>query len=124
MISDVFDGIPWRYTNARGLIHILCEKIDQGFTFPLNPKWVLCDKGWRRVYDKLLASQKPNVQDSLSIWYPNKIRDRIVEISAKHSRGFVDTSKSSHQSSGVKADLAQLELLRYIVRLPLYLVLK
>ena len=118
MVSDQFTGIPWRYTNTEGLIDILCEKIDEGFTFPLNPKWILCDKGWRRVYDKLWASDRPNVQRSLSIWYPVEIRDRIDEISAKHPQGFVDTSISSDQSSGVRADLAQLELERYVVRIP------
>lgn len=118
----MFPGVPWRYTNAEGLTDILCDQIEQGFTFPLNPKWVLCDPGWKRVYDKLMASQKPNVQDSLRIWYPDSIRDRIDEISAKHPQGFVETSKGSDQSSGVRADLAQLELSRYRVRLSISLM--
>mmetsp|Transcript_33258 Transcript_33258/g.71849 ORF Transcript_33258/g.71849 Transcript_33258/m.71849 type:complete len:857 (+) Transcript_33258:17-2587(+) len=113
VISDTFDGIPWRYTNAEGLIDILCDKIDTGFTFPLNPKWILCDPGWKKVYDKLMASQKPNVQDSLSIWYPRSIRDRIDEISTKHPQGFIYTCESFERSVGERSDLAQLELKRY-----------
>lgn len=121
VISDTFPGVPWRYTDTSGLINILSEKIDQGFTFPLNPKWILCDPGWKVVYDKLLASVKPNVQNSMDIWYPEEIRKRIDEISNKYPSGFIDTSKGSDQSSGVRADLAQLELKRFVVRLLLYI---
>lgn len=72
------------------LQEILIQKIDEGFTFPINPKWVLCDPGWRRVYNKLLASQKPNVQDSINCWLPpgTGLREKIDAISARHPSGF------------------------------------
>lgn len=55
VISDTLPGkVPWKYVKSDELIDILCQKVDEGFTFPLNPKWVLCDRGWKRVYDKLL----------------------------------------------------------------------
>lgn len=85
------EGLPWKYVNVEGLQEILMQKIKQGYTFPLNPKWVLCDPGWKAVYDALLASQASNVQDSLNCWYPPEsgIRERIEEISKKFPNGFV-----------------------------------
>jgi len=90
VISDNFseNSLPWQYVSANGLQEILLEKIDEGFTFPLNPKWILCDPGWKRVYDKLLSSKKPNVQDSLDIWYPLPIREKIENIHQMHPKGF------------------------------------
>jgi hypothetical protein len=116
VVSDTFPGVPWRYANPKELIDILCQKIDEGFTFPMNPKWILADSGWKAVYDKLMASQKPNVQESMDIWYPPEVRNRIRYISTNFPNGFVATG-SGGQSSGVQADLAALELRRYKVRM-------
>ena len=59
VISDSLSGqtLPWRYVDPQGLQEILKEKIDKGYTFPINPKWILCDPGWKEVYDKLMASE-------------------------------------------------------------------
>ena len=114
VVSDTFQGVPWRYVNSEGLIDILSAKVEEGFTFPLNPKWVLCDQGWKKVYDKLLASQKANVQESMAIWYPDTIRKCLEEISTKYPGGFVDTCVGD-QSSGVQTDLAMLEFKNYQV---------
>jgi len=116
VVSDSFPKIPWRYTDSKGLIEILSTKIDEGYTFPLNPKWILCDPGWKKVFDKSLASQKANVQDSMNIWYPDEIRRRIHEISAKYPDGYVDSGRSG-TDTGVQVDLAGLELHRYKVKL-------
>eukprot|EP00985_Skeletonema_marinoi_P013315 scaffold6578_cov141-Skeletonema_marinoi.AAC.13 len=78
----------WKYVDIEELMEILAEKIDDGFAFPLNPKWVLCDEGWKNLYDKLLASEAPNVQDAMNVWYPADIRERIAAISSKHPSGF------------------------------------
>lgn len=91
ILGDADAGkVPWIYVNEEQLRDLLCEKIDQGFTFPLNPKWILCDPGWKKVYDKLLLSQKSNVQASLDCWYPPEsgIRERIETICNKHQFGF------------------------------------
>lgn len=78
------------YVNPTQLQEILLQKIDEGFSFPINPKWVLCDPGWRRVYDRLLASPKANVQDSLNCWFPpgTGIREEIDRIYKNHPNGF------------------------------------
>lgn len=94
VISDTLPGnVKWKKVNAEELQNILIDKIDIGFTFPINPKWVLCDPGWKRVYDKLLASEHPNVQDSINYWLPQAsgLREQIAEISAKHPSGFTNS---------------------------------
>jgi hypothetical protein len=116
VICDSFPGVPWRYANPEELVDILIERIDRGFTFPLNPKWILCDPGWRQVYERLMASSQPNVQQSMDVWYPPEIRRRIDEISSKYPDGFVERSDSagaSNYSSGIATDLARLELRKY-----------
>ena len=91
VISDTLPGrIKWKKMNVHELQDILIEKIREGFTFPINPKWVLCDPGWKRVYNELLASEHPNVQDSINCWFPPEtgLREQIEDISARHPNGF------------------------------------
>ena len=42
------------------------------------------------MYDKLLASKHPNVQDSLNSWLPpnSGLREKIEDISRRHPNGF------------------------------------
>jgi hypothetical protein len=43
LISDTFQPVPWKYVNAGELQEILCQKIKEGFVFPLNLKGIFCD---------------------------------------------------------------------------------
>merc|ERR1712127_351170 len=97
------------------LQEILIQKIEEGFTFPINPKWVLCDPGWRRVYDKLLASRKPNVQDSIKCWLPpgTGMKEKIDEISARHPRGFECGGVFCNTEGTEERDLMEEDLERY-----------
>jgi len=116
VISDTLPGqVPWKYVNSAELIDILCEKIDQGFTFPLNPKWILCDNGWKQVYNKLLESSRSNVKESMNIWYPEDVRRRIHEISTQFPRGFVQDDDDDDETIpiSIHAQLAEMELKRY-----------
>ena len=94
VISDEFvdDGckLRWKYVDQSELQKILKSMITRGYTFPLNPKWVLCDKGWKEVYDQLFASQASNVQDSLNCWFPPKsgVRELIEKVHTRHRNGF------------------------------------
>ena len=106
---------------------ILSEKIDDGFAFPLNPKWILCDEGWKDLYDKLLASKASNVQEAMSIWYPVNVRERIASVSTKHPNGFASFKQPGMQRrrqtkrgaitrvelEEISAELAELQLERY-----------
>ena len=113
---------------------ILADKIDDGFAFPLNPKWILCDEGWKDLYDKLLASEAPNVQDAVNVWYPADVQERIAAISSKHPIRFGSSvgakrrtaeglalmkqkrrpvSKSQIDNDEFMTEVAELELERY-----------
>jgi len=117
VVSDTLPGdLKWKKMNVEELQEILIEKIDEGFTFPINPKWVLCDPGWRRVYDKLLASTKPNVQDSINCWMPpdTGLRDAIDAVSARHPLGFRANGASEKIEGTEEMDLMEVELERYV----------
>mmetsp|Transcript_34330 Transcript_34330/g.37944 ORF Transcript_34330/g.37944 Transcript_34330/m.37944 type:complete len:207 (-) Transcript_34330:77-697(-) len=115
VISDTLPGnLKWRKMNVLELQDMLIKKIDEGFTFPINPKWVLCDPGWKRVYDKLLASTKPNVQDSINCYLPLEtgLREEINSISARHPLGFESTHA---KTEGMEVmDLLNDDLERYV----------
>ncbi|KAL7484824.1 hypothetical protein ACHAW6_010435 [Cyclotella cf. meneghiniana] len=119
IISDTLPGnVKWRKVNEQQLQSILMDKIDEGFTFRKAPQWVLCDPGWKRVYDKLLASQLPNVQDSLNCWLPpdTGLRQKIDEISRRHPRGFsTNAHKSIRNAEGTELmDMMEDKLQRYM----------
>ena len=82
--------IPWRYMNEQELKEFLSERIEEGYTFPLNPKWILCDPGWKELYDKLLASNREEVKQSMAIWFPpdSGVREQIKAICRRHKSGF------------------------------------
>ena len=39
-------GSKFRYMTEPALRAFLLERIREGYRFPLNPKWVLADRGW------------------------------------------------------------------------------
>eukprot|EP00804_Cyclotella_cryptica_P003394 CCRYP_018550-RA/>CCRYP_018550-RA protein AED:0.08 eAED:0.08 QI:140/0.91/0.92/1/0.5/0.30/13/434/1368 len=119
IISDTLPGnVKWKKVNEQQLQSILMDKIDEGFTFRKTPDWVLCDPGWRRVYDKLLASQLPNVQDSLNCWLPpdTGLRQKIDEVSRRHPHGFYTSAhKSAKNTEGTELmDMMEDQLQRYM----------
>lgn len=83
-------------------------------SFPLNPKWVLCDKGWKAIWNKLTASTQRNVDLSIDAWYPPKsgLRERIESIHEQYPEGF--QSDVSGKKKGTQAwDEAEIALDRY-----------
>ena len=89
-LPDNYCRFNWTYVDRNALKNILKFKIDKGYTFPLNPKWILCDPGWKEVYDKLRSSDAPNVQQSLNCFYPPKsgITELIEDIYKNYPEGF------------------------------------
>ena len=89
--NDLPDNKPWAYVDVEGLQDILEKKIDQGYTFPLNPKWVLCDSyRWKELYDKLLLSDKEETRQSMDTWFPpnSGLREQIERIHERRPNGF------------------------------------
>ena len=100
---------------------LFASLIDSGYTFPLNPKWILCDKGWKAIYDKLLSSSHRNVQSSLDSWFPPDIRSQIESIHQRHPDGFqvdedqLGSGEEKEEHDGTAAmDLAEQELRAYM----------
>lgn len=90
LVSDTLENVPWRYLNVSELQGLLLTKIQEGFVFPLNPKWILCDPGWKNVYDHLMNSQALYADLCRDVWYPPGlgIRKRIEKICEKYPMGF------------------------------------
>ena len=118
IVSDTLPGKGcWKYVNAAGLQEFLLKKIDDGYTFPLNPKWILCDEGWKEIFDRLQASDSKIVQDSLDTWFPRRtgIRDTFDRIRVRHPTGFEVREGHNDKMDGTAAmDLATLQLGKYI----------
>ena len=119
VVSDTLPGgVPWKYVGVEELQEILLQKVDEGFTFPLNPKWVLCDPGWKRIYDKLMASNARHVQDALKVWFPPEsgIRELIEQVYAKYPDGFVRDAGDDKEGEDMDdMAAAELELERFIL---------
>eukprot|EP00980_Cylindrotheca_fusiformis_P005136 scaffold1088_cov90-Cylindrotheca_fusiformis.AAC.1 len=90
LVSDTLETVPWRYLNVMELQNLLLTKIQEGFVFPLNPKWILCDPGWKNVYDHLMDSKALYADSCRDVWYPPGlgIRKRIEKICSKYPNGF------------------------------------
>eukprot|EP00546_Thalassionema_frauenfeldii_P001752 CAMPEP_0178933968 /NCGR_PEP_ID=MMETSP0786-20121207/23601_1 /TAXON_ID=186022 /ORGANISM="Thalassionema frauenfeldii, Strain CCMP 1798" /LENGTH=627 /DNA_ID=CAMNT_0020611697 /DNA_START=380 /DNA_END=2260 /DNA_ORIENTATION=- len=117
VISDVgdFDGkVPFAYMTPAELQDLMLKKIDDGFVFPLNPKWVIADKGWKRVYDKMMASDDPRTQVSLDTWYPKEsgIREQIESICKQHPGGFMSSPEHPKMEGTEAVDLLKQKLKR------------
>ncbi|KAL7469673.1 hypothetical protein ACHAXS_009925 [Conticribra weissflogii] len=102
----------WKYVNVHELQVILQQKIREGFTFPLNPKWVLCDPGWINLFKELVNSKSPSVRKSIDLWFPPEsgLKERIVEINERHPNGFICTNGAK-----ANAELAEQEYERYLI---------
>lgn len=108
LISDTLKPVPWKYVNVKDLQTILSKKIAEGFVFPLNPKWILCDPGWKKIYDDLMASEALYADLSKDVWFPHHtgIRERIEAIHARHPNGFqrcTDRNRAKMSSERSKA---------------------
>ena len=91
VISEHLPGTDhWAYMNAEEVQDFLIARIRDGYTFPLNLKWVLCD-GWGKLYDELIASDRAEVKESLNTWFPpdSGIREKIADIRKRFPRGFI-----------------------------------
>merc|ERR1719330_1625563 len=100
VVWDRFDDKPWRYKSQGELISFLLERIEQGYSFPLHPVWVVRDPGWYQVYDALQKS--PAAQGPLQAWFPPQsgIREKVDSIHKALPDGWY--SPASRENRGSK----------------------
>merc|ERR1711990_1023167 len=91
LISDTLSPVPWKYVDVQELQTILKQKIKEGFVFPLNPKWILCDPGWKEIYDELMVSNAPYADECRDVWFPrySGIRKELEKTHKLHPQGFI-----------------------------------
>ena len=70
------------------MLQFLAARLDEGFCFPFNPKWLLCDAGWWQLYEK--AERSADAAASLDAWFPPRsgVREAIAHVRAAHPEGF------------------------------------
>ena len=111
VVWEGFGTVPWRYLGLRELRQFLLDRIHEGFAFPLNPKWILCDEGWLEIFEALLASRYAGTQQAMDAWFPPEsgLRERIRAIAASHPDGFV----LPEGAEDIDQDMAEYELRRH-----------
>ena len=112
VVWDGFDSVPWRYFGPVELRTFLLERIPEGFSFPLNPKWLLCDEGWWEVYAALQASDA--AAQALEAWFPGGLRDEMAAIRAAYPVGFQPTGSREGAEEEMDQDKAEWELGRFM----------
>lgn len=87
-----YHQVPWQYLHKDGLVPFLKARIKEGYAVPLNPKWVLADRGYYELFEDLLASDAAS--GACAAWYPpgSGVRERIREIHARFPHGFVQST--------------------------------
>jgi hypothetical protein len=65
----------------------LLNRIKDGFTFPLNPKWVVCDRGWDQVWNALCTADGGK---GIEPWFPQSsgLRKRIDALRTMYPEGY------------------------------------
>ena len=109
IVWEGFGRVPWRYVGQQELRSFLLARIADGFAFPLNPKWILCDEGWLDIFEALLAS--PSASQAMEAWFPKAsgLRERIRAIAAAFPEGF----RLPEGVADIDQDMAEYELRRY-----------
>jgi hypothetical protein len=116
----IWDGFPagqarWQYATPEQLHEFLMARIADGYTFPLNPKWILCDKGWYDLYRAQAASATARV--GLDAWLPpaSGLRERIEAVHGAYPDGFVrqPPAMGEELTADMEMEKAELKLRRY-----------
>ena len=104
-------NVPWAYVDQAGLKHFLMARLQEGYSFPLNPKWILCDPGFRDIFDAMQSA--PHAQESLESWLPADLRKRINELLKAYPEGFKPVAKEGESMIMIDNDMAEWELRRH-----------
>jgi len=89
VIWEGFSSVePWKYVSEPELRGFLLDRVKDGYSFPVNPKWALCDEGWYDVLQALRDSSDAN--EAMEAWFPRSagLLDEIDAIHQEFPAGF------------------------------------
>jgi hypothetical protein len=118
----VWDGLgetPWKYVDQAGLRHFLMTRINEGYTFPLNPIWPIRDPGWFEIFRALCVGRYSG--QSLESWYPpgSGMLRKVETMCENFPESFVqlDAEEALKTKSGKCSDLREdVELVMHQVK--------
>jgi len=107
---------PWEYVDEDELRDFLVQRINEGFTFPINPVWIIRDIGWSEIYEAMLSTEEG--RQSLEAYFPpsSGMSAKLAEILEAFPEGFLPNgtgvgsctrkSLALDMDGGERADLA------------------
>lgn len=97
IIWDGFEGKPWSYRNSAGLLEFLLARVQDGYSFPMNPVWPVRDEGWYEVFNALVKS--PDAQDCLAAGFPKEsgVVEYVEKLHKLYRDGFHVIMEEGHE---------------------------
>jgi hypothetical protein len=101
VVWDGFPEKPWEYRTEQTMREFLMSRMDDGYSFPLNPVWPVRDKGWWEVWEK---SQKVVAANNLAAWYNKKlgVMDLMTKIHGSCPNGFIQSADVAEAAAKTK----------------------
>ena len=120
IIWEGFERGSWKYVDEPSLRAFLSKRVNEGYSFPLNPKWVLADPGWYDLWEKMNASSAATA--ALNSWFPPEsgLRERIMKVHEAYPDGFLRTHgpyqemHPVHSGEEICGDMAHMQLKRHM----------
>lgn len=106
-------GKPWAYYDPGALQKFLMERIEEGFSFPINPVWPVRDPGWYEIFSALL--RREDAKKSLKAWFPphRSVVECIESIHEAFPQGFqTETAENDDLEPEERADLLRFQAKR------------
>ena len=101
-------GLKFRYLKEEELRKFLIQRVKDGYGFPLNAKWVLCDKGWGDVWRALNEADGGR---RLNPWFPleSGLRKRIERLRTLYPDGYPTTERAKRGDGEASLLFAKLQ---------------
>merc|ERR1712039_976942 len=99
-------GCDWDYFCEDDLRTFLKARAAEGYSFPLNPVWLVRDHGWYEVWKQLQAGEDTSKVNAA--WYPpdSGICDIIDQLHESHPEGFSRDISTKGRKSSIFNDLS------------------
>lgn len=108
-ISNEDNSCGWEYFDEDELREFLISRVQEGYTFPINPIWPIRDMGWIDVFEALASTRAG--QQCLELYFPSEsgLCHRIRSLHAQFPEGFEKVFEASGGSERLRKSM-QLDL--------------